>query len=139
MRGKSSPFLDRVEETAPLHDRDRLADGVRAVFYALFGAVEDDELEGVAKLLPSELETLWKPAYFQLLRDAGAPAPPPALAAGEADDPVEVVRQRAAPLSREEAETLTAAVLGALRDELNGSEWDRFARSLPRGVDRLVA
>lgn len=134
MHDETSSFLDRVSEESLISDRDRVAEGVRAVFYALLSSAGEEGAEECADLLPARLEMLWKPAYFQVLRDLGAPSAPPALRSDETEDPVEIVREQASPLSRETASRLLRAVAAALRADLDEGTWEQLNRRMPEGT-----
>lgn len=127
MRDESSRFLDRVQKSSGIRERGRALSGVRAVFYALFRPLGTDGAGGLAESLPPELESLWKPAYFQYLRDD---------ANGAADETsvAEALRrvQRLTPtVNGEEAGRLLDAVIGLLRRELEPERWERVHEGLP--------
>lgn len=143
MRGPTSGFLDRVHQDALIDDRSRLAGEVRAVFYALFASLDPEEADRWAERLPSDLESLWKPSYFEVLRSreeaeaaAGDDAPGTDARAAR---PVEVLRRRLPEERRAEAEQLTRAVLRALAERLPPSEREAIGRRLPGELSRLIA
>lgn len=131
MDDQSSRFLDRVQEESGIRERGRALSGVRAVFYALFRPLGNDRAGGLAETLPPELESLWKPAYFQCLRDG--------LNGGGDEEGVHVALRRVQRLTPtvtgDEAGELLDAVIGVLRTELDGDDWGEISSRLPDGLN----
>lgn len=69
MSRSTTEFLDRVQDAASIPDRQEAVRGVRAVFRALMSRHGDQRVRELAALLPEELETLWKPAFYASLRE----------------------------------------------------------------------
>lgn len=143
MRGPTSGFLDRVHQDALIDDRSRLAGEVRAVFFALVASMEPEEAERWVERLPSDLESLWKPPYFEVLRsrDEAAEAPPGEAPGTDARGarPVEVLRRRLPEERRAEAEQLMRAVLVSLGERLPASDREAIRDRLPGELSRLIA
>ncbi len=138
MRGPTSGFLDRVHQDTLIEDRSRLAGEVRSVFHAIVASMDPGEAERWVELLPSDLESLWKPPYFEVIRsreEAGqAPGAPT-----RASRPVELLRRRLPADRGSEAAGLMRAVLAALEERLSSEEWDAVGRSLPDELTGLVS
>lgn len=137
MRGPTSDFLDRVHQDALIEDRTRLAGEVRATFYALLASMDREEAEDWVRLLPSELESLWKPPYFELIRSREAGEDGPG-APGRASRPVELLRRRLPEERRGEAEQLVKAVLSALGEQVDPGRREPVKEKLPRELSRLL-
>lgn len=127
MHDESSRFLDRIQEDAGIHERGRALSGVRAVFYALFSSLQKERGGGLAETLPPELESLWKPAYFQCLRDGlnGAPAE------ASVEEALRRVQRLTPTVDSDEASRLLGAVIRRLRDDLGPETWGRVEDRLP--------
>ena len=138
MRGPTSGFLDRVHQDTLIDDRSRLAGEVRSVFYALVASMEPGEAEEWVGRLPADLESLWKPPYFEVIRsreDAGADPG----AATRASRPVELLRRRLPPERRSEAGGLMRAVLAALGERIPPAEREAVERGLPEELSALIS
>lgn len=132
MHDQSSRFLDRVQEESGIRERGRALSGVRAVYYAVFRSLGQDGAGPLAESLPPELESLWKPAYFQCLRDDRDRDGP------ERPDVEEALRrvQRLTPtVNGDEAGLLLRAVLRILREELEDERWAELSRNLPAELE----
>ena len=138
MRGPTSSFLDRVHQDTLIDDRSRLADEVRSVFHALVASMAPGEAERWVERLPSDLESLWKPPYFEVIRSREDAGDDPG-AATRASRPVELLRRRLPPERRSEADDLMRAVLTALGDRLPAGERDAVGRGLPGELSGLVS
>lgn len=138
MRGPTSGFLDRVHQDTLIDDRSRLAGEVRSVFYALVASMDPGEAEQWVERLPPDLESLWKPPYFEVIRSredaGGSPG-----AATRASRPVELLRRRLPPERRSEAEGLMRAVLGALGERIPAGEREAVERGLPEDLSGLIS
>lgn len=134
MQDQSSRFLDQIQERARIQDRGRALSGVRAVFYALFRPLDAETASDLARLLPAGLESLWKPAYFQFLRDSDAAHDDPA----DPEEALRRIRQRTPTVDRQEAERLAGAVASALSTAVGDDSWSRLGPRLP-GDDTATA
>lgn len=110
-----------------MEDRGRALSGARAVFYALFRPLDGQTAARVAARLPRDLESLWKPAYFQSLRDSSTGDEHPS----GAEEALRSVWQRTPTVDRQEAERLAAAVASVLRSTLAEEDWSEVAPRLP--------
>lgn len=116
-------FLDQVQRETAVEDRQQALLGVRAVFYGLMAGPSRADLRRLAALLPEELETLWKPAFYTCLRDRR-----------ERDERsvkrfLEHVREQVGPTDDLDARRMSRVVLEALRarlPELDRSTLDDF-------------
>jgi len=156
-------FLDRLERDAAVADREAALEGARAVFHALLESGESGDPDDVAALLPEELETLWKPAYYSCLRERrfrsslddpaaslpGTPRSPGREAAGAADaagaapgdrsgvGEVRIagrIRSRLPGLSEEDAARLCRAVLCGLDPLLTAERRDALRALVPESL-----
>lgn len=131
MHDQSSRFLDRVQQQAGIRERGRALSGTRAAFYALFRPLGPEGAGDLAESLPAGLESLWKPAYFQCLRngDDGDGGEPPDLEAT-----LQRVQRLTPTVNGDEAGVLLETVVRALREELEPGRWDELSRHLPDGL-----
>lgn len=137
MRGPTSGFLDRVHQDALIEDRTRLAGEVRATFYALLACMDREDAEAWTRLLPPELESLWKPPYFEIIRSREDAGDGPGTSA-RAARPVELLRRRLPEERRGEAEQLVKAVLSALGEQVDPERREAVKEKLPRELSRLL-
>lgn len=122
----TTEFLDQVQSRSFVRERDHAVDGSRAVFYALFVGRSDEETRRLTDLLPEELEPLWKPPSFELLREEGSGRPPETE-----EEFCTAVSDRLDHLSPEGARRLTGAVLVSLREHLPPATWSEVEQLLP--------
>lgn len=135
MRGPTSGFLDRVHQDTLIDERSRLAGEVRSVFFALLASMEPGDAERWVERLPPDLESLWKPAHFEVIRsreDAGA-------AGARTSRPVELLRRRLPPERRAEAGQLMRAVLAALGERIPSAEQEAVEQGLPEEPSGLIS
>lgn len=113
-----------------MRERGRALSGTRAAFYALFRPLGPEGARNLAESLPAGLESLWKPPYFQCLRDDEEEE-------GELPDVEATLHrvQRLTPtVNGDEAGVLLETVVRALREELEPDRWDELSRHLPEGL-----
>lgn len=123
---ETSEFLDHVQDASPTRDRGRVLDVARGVFYALLRASGPRRCREVADLLPEELETVWKPAFFTCLRENRSPNGPPAGSTF-----LDLVRRRVPDMDEEEFRGATSAVIDSLRPYLTPGEIEQLSSCLP--------
>lgn len=134
MHDQSSRFLDRVQEESGIRERGRALSGVRAVFYALFRPLGVDGAGDLAESLPRELESLWKPAYFQCLRDGSGDEP----VGSDVQEALRRVQRLTPTVNGDEADLLLDAVVETLHEELEEERWDQLSRHLPGELERTA-
>lgn len=119
-------FLSQVEPSLPAGRREDAVSTVRAVFRALMSEPGRAELEEFRTLLPEDLETLWKPAFYTCLRkqDAGEGGTNGAGLTAR-------VRSEMPDLSPEEAREVARAVVDGLRPHLTVEQETRLEAFLP--------
>lgn len=125
----TTEFLDQVQSRSFVGERDRAVAGSRAVFYALFVGRSDEETRRLAELLPEDLESLWKPPSFELLREESSGRSPETE-----EEFFETVLDRLDRLSLDGARRLARAVLVSLREHLTPATWSEVAELLPPGL-----
>lgn len=119
-------FLSQVEPSLPAGRREDAVATVRAVFRALMSDPGRVELREFRTLLPEDLETLWKPAFYACLREQDGQAEGTNGAGLTAR-----VRSEMPDLSPDEARELTRAVLNGLRPHLTVEQQTRLDGFLP--------
>lgn len=130
MGNTTTEFLDLVQDTASLQDRQQTVEGVRALFRALMEGQPDADAREIAALLPEDLETLWKPAFYRQLRGNGPGAGP-----GGTSFP-EQVRRHAPDLSDEQVDRLCRAVGAGLHQHLDAEQRTALEAYLPAALRR---
>lgn len=139
MRGPTTGFLNRVHQDTLVDDRSRLASEVRSTFFALIAALDEPAADRWVDRLPSDLASLWKPPYFEVIRSREEPGDDPGTAEARGSRPVEILRRRLPPERRGEAGQLMRAVLGALGERISDSEREAIGRELPEELSELIA
>lgn len=123
---ETTEFLDQVRHgTGAIGDQGRALDIARAVFFALLWS-HANSCRQVARLLPDELETVWKPALFTCLRKEGGD--------GASEDRTFVAHVQDHVPDLEDptaARGAVASVLRALKDHLDAREQAELAELLP--------
>lgn len=125
-----SEFLHEVRNAASLADRTRALEVARGVFRVLFRTGREESCRAVASLLPEELETVWKPAFFTCLRP-GPDGPDPDAGASF----VRWLRREIPTLDDEdEARRCVRSVLRALRRRMDAERQVELGRILPEDL-----
>lgn len=129
MSRSTTEFLDRVQDTASVPDRREAVQGVRTVFRTLMSRHGDQQVRELAALLPEELETLWKPAFYASLREETP---------GSGSDGGRPIGREVAGevhgLDEDDGERLARAVVAALEPFLTADRRAELKPYLPAGL-----